>query len=269
MLNHLLIHTHTHARACTISSFFIFSPPARLSHEHTRASLDKISNNTGIRVRCNYIHQPVRWKSCSWIQFQLFREYISVAARDAGKTYYIINTLYNTVNIWCHKSASCLLGLRASGVCLLQSNRTSSINLLQNLMGIFVEIGKAPTTFLKIYCKRVCLYDALCIRLFPSLHRPVTYIAFRVQIDFLSPFSVPFTFITPPLLLHHKPVLYIAVLMRAFSPPSSLSRAQLRQSIYPALAGRDGGWWDCRVDCMLQNHSTDRHTSWQLQNQLT
>lgn len=85
-------------------------------------------------------------------------------------------------------------------------------------MGIFVEIGKAPTTFLKIYCKRVCLYDALCIRLFPSLHRPVTYIAFRVQIDFLSPFSVPFTFITPPLLLHHKPVLYIAVLMRAFSP---------------------------------------------------
>lgn len=48
---------------------------------------------------------------------------------DAGKTYYIINTLYNAINIWCHKSASCLLELRASSVWVLQSNRTSVIRL--------------------------------------------------------------------------------------------------------------------------------------------
>lgn len=50
---------------------------------------------------------------------------------DAGKTYYIINTLYNAINIWCHKSASCLLGLLANGVWVLQSNRTSFIRLQQ------------------------------------------------------------------------------------------------------------------------------------------
>lgn len=50
---------------------------------------------------------------------------------DAGKTYYIINTLYNAINIWCHKSASCLLGFQASGVLVLQSNRTSFIRLQQ------------------------------------------------------------------------------------------------------------------------------------------
>lgn len=48
---------------------------------------------------------------------------------DAGKTYYIINTLYNAINIWCHKSASCLLGLLANGVWVPQSNRTGLICL--------------------------------------------------------------------------------------------------------------------------------------------
>lgn len=50
---------------------------------------------------------------------------------DAGKGYYIINTLYNAINILCHKSASCLLGLPTSGIWAVHLNRTSLFHLQQ------------------------------------------------------------------------------------------------------------------------------------------
>lgn len=81
--------------------------------------------------------------------------------------------------------------------------------------------------------------------------------------EFLSSSPVLFTFVTPLLLLYHKTITLYCWPGAGFPPPSL---TELRQSIYPDLAGIDGGCRDCGVDSMLRDLSTDRHTAWQLQN---
>lgn len=79
--------------------------------------------------------------------------------------------------------------------------------------------------------------------------------------EFLSFLPVLFTFGSPLLLLHHKTTTLYCWSGAGLPPPFFY-----RQSIYPDLARIDGCCRDCRVDSMLQDLSTDRHTAWQLQN---
>lgn len=139
---------------------------------------------------------------------------------DAGKTYYIINTLYNAINIWCHKSASCLLGLPASGVWVLQSNRMSFIRLQQE-RGVYIcfPLTVENTTGINIsfffYWVLIHFYKASfhtiqedCDSLFSS----------TALCNVWSLFVLFFTFVTSLLLLHHKPPLHIAGLVQVSLP---------------------------------------------------
>lgn len=193
---------------------------------------------------------------------------------DAGKTYYIINTLYNTINIWCHKSASCLLGLLATGVWILQSNWRNLI-CLQHGRGVYIcfaKIPKAQAVYLYdsilhgilLYCgKRITVFLSLL------LHSVTVCLILVYKLKFRWPIRFRLTFLSfsllPLLCCFHtiKPPLHLAVLVQGSLPPSL---AVLRQSIYTDLARIDGGCRHCGVDSMLQDLSTDRHTAWQLQN---
>lgn len=63
------------------------------------------------------LHSPtIEMKNCSWIHFQLFREYISVGAQMLGKV--IIKSIHSITPLIfdASKSASCLLWLLTNGV---------------------------------------------------------------------------------------------------------------------------------------------------------
>lgn len=130
---------------------------------------------------------------------------------DAGKGYYIINTLYNAINILCHKSASCLLGLPTSGIWALRLNRTSLFHLQQgrrvyicfpltlgNTLG--PHAASIRFTFSSILCTRQAYIS--------FLHASKTLVAqFYQNLDdkvVLTSFPVRFTFIPPVPLLANK-----------------------------------------------------------------
>lgn len=202
---------------------------------------------------------------------------------DAGKSYYIINTLYNAINILCHKSASCLLGLPASGVWALQSNKTSLFHLqrgrsvyicfpliLENTLGPHTAFLKLTTHASLFNLSLFFLYHTQRLAQISFVHCPTVSHLWQNPTQnwhdrgILTSFPVCFTFVPPVLLLPNKATTLFCWPGAGFPPPPSLT--ELRQSIYPDLARIDGGCRDCEVDSMLQDLFTDRHTAWQLQN---
>lgn len=175
---------------------------------------------------------------------------------DAGKTYYIINMLYNTINIWCHKSASCLLGLLATGVWILQSNWRSLICLQhgRTVYNCFTKIPKAQA---------MCLYESIIKDILPCCAQILVSLCLLLHTSLLVQTKILMT--NDFLSTFHVNTSTLNRCSGAGCLPSSLT--VLRQSIYYDLARIDGGdCRDCGVDSMLQDLSTDRHTAWQLQN---
>lgn len=150
---------------------------------------------------------------------------------DAGKTYYIINTLYNAINIWCHKSASCLLGLLANGVWVLQSNRTSLIRL-QRGRGVNIclplTVGKNQRhtqVSLRFTGYEWSLFFHTLLTDNPFLHSTIL-LPLEAKIKLTKEF-LPFLSFSPSSLFccfyPIKPPLYIAGLAQALLPPFSSS----------------------------------------------
>lgn len=184
---------------------------------------------------------------------------------DARKSYYIINTLYNAINIWCLKSASCLLWLLTNGVRVLQSNGAGLIPLQQ---GRGVNIYFPPTVKKhqrhKHLSFRFTVNEFLCVFLlhFPS---PQPFVTYKIKFRWPRSFCLSFLSFSLSALLCFFYTIKTTTLYcwsgAGFPPPFFY-----RQSIYPDLARIDGCCRDCGVDGMLQDLSTDRHTAWQLQN---